>query len=1092
MTRARWKNEVDSEGGDSSGGDGTGGASVAPLIRAQTLGARVILIGTLRLDSSSDTLFALLLRTLFSPSFAVSREVLMGELWPEQTENRQRANLRQALYKLRRLGVQIGLSGDVVELEPSQVGESFALKRTSDRFEDDVILGNDPFGVFLPGYQAAGDEFSAWLTDVREVIHADVRRVLIDRLKVRRTRADWMGAEALARWLLQFDPLNEEATLTIAECMALNGSKTEAVRILDEYLAELGADAGDIKLPATLLKRRLSDPPGKRRKSFAPAEEHFVGREELLADLTLAMRRAKWHDGSATILHGPPGIGKTRVTEELAKVAAIEGFRVVRAACRESDSQRPLSLFLDLVPELLELPGAMGCDPESMAVLRRLSGGGEMSTSQNETSDSARVGLSQTKESPPRDIGVDYAPPAPIRRAVVELLSAVSDERGMVVVLEDAHLIDEASKDAALDILERLDSMRVLLLITSRSKLLFDIRRETIQFRVSTVPVGPLPAAHCKHLTLAVSQHFASQVSDDLLEWFSTASEGNPLFLRCLIYHWLETGSAGGVPPTLSGVLEQRIDRLTQESLIFLQTAALLGPFATGENVGLALELPQHKVLAAIETLSIAGALNPKSERVVDTHELVARCALARLSPLTANILHERIASLLEAKYEADNRVDLLREIGAHLLSITEGTQLRDFVVRHEADLAQAGSPACTLRLIEAAIKADPSLAERNYLRKTRMRLELDSGEARRALELRPSAMTLPMVDETLGDELADDALTRVDVAYRADVFADSHTLVEFCVAIAGANWLADAIRCRAAEVGLIITSNLCEVKLAFACTETFTWIEEVSMSDPARLRVALLHHTIFGDRSKALTLAHRHLEYADSLEDSVSRYHAYARAGFAFRIVGTERQSVHAYLHAFDIATKLGLPSLLLYISWQLSQVYIDNEQIDQANYWNNLLRSYLSPDIDPFYPQFAYAHFCRMEIQRGDFIAASLRLEEFFRRNPKLSAVRAAAYSTALSMGTSLIQPDWKPSYEQIQVALDRHKATSTSGTSDFFTSVLIMALLRMERHDEAVDFAATYMKVRRELSEPSACLDRAMESLDIHRAKPIPSGQ
>ena len=270
--------------------------------------------------------------------------------------------------------------------------------------------------VFLPGYQPEGDEFTHWLTDVREVIHADVRRVLVDRLKVRRTRADWMGAEAIARWLLQFDPLNEEATLTIAECMALNGSKTEAVRLLDQYLAELGAEAGDIRLPATILKRRLSDPPGKRRRSFAPTEEHFVGREELLADLTMAMRRAKWHDGSATILHGPPGIGKTRITEELAKVAAIEGFRVVRASCRESDAQRPLSVFLDLVPELLELPGAMGCDPESMSVLRKLGGGGESVLDDVETNASARE-------------SIPLPAPSAARKAILDLFSAVCFER---------------------------------------------------------------------------------------------------------------------------------------------------------------------------------------------------------------------------------------------------------------------------------------------------------------------------------------------------------------------------------------------------------------------------------------------------------------------------------------------------------------------------------------------------------------------------------------------------------------------------------------------------------------------------------------
>jgi hypothetical protein len=232
-------------------------------------------------------------------------------------------------------------------------------------------MGHEPFGPYLPGFAVPWPEFQAWIDEQREAVHADVRRVLADQLRRRKERADWGGADALARWLLQFDPLNEEATLTIAECTALSGSKHEALAILDRFLAELGPCAGDLRLQATLLRRRIAEPAARSRLSFAATERHFVGREQELAELTMAMRRARWHDGSAVLLHGAPGIGKTRLTHELEKVATIEGVRVAHASCRESDLLRPMSVFMDLVPDLMNRPGALGCSPESLATLRR-------------------------------------------------------------------------------------------------------------------------------------------------------------------------------------------------------------------------------------------------------------------------------------------------------------------------------------------------------------------------------------------------------------------------------------------------------------------------------------------------------------------------------------------------------------------------------------------------------------------------------------------------------------------------------------------------------------------------------------------------
>ena len=61
-----------------------------------------------------------------------------------------------------------------------------------------------------------------------------------------------------------------------------------------------------------------------------------------------------------------------RLLAEFGRMATLEGAQVVRVGCQARDTERPLSIFVDAVPLLLAVPGALGCAPESMAYLRRL------------------------------------------------------------------------------------------------------------------------------------------------------------------------------------------------------------------------------------------------------------------------------------------------------------------------------------------------------------------------------------------------------------------------------------------------------------------------------------------------------------------------------------------------------------------------------------------------------------------------------------------------------------------------------------------------------------------------------------------------
>src|SRR6185436_18623826 len=76
--------------------------------------------------------------------------------------------------------------------------------------------------------------------------------------------------------------------------------------------------------------------------------------------------------GGGCLIDGNAGIGKTRISSELARFAELQGVRVERVACKRADSDQPLSAFVSLVPRLRELPGALGCSRSSLVWLTRL------------------------------------------------------------------------------------------------------------------------------------------------------------------------------------------------------------------------------------------------------------------------------------------------------------------------------------------------------------------------------------------------------------------------------------------------------------------------------------------------------------------------------------------------------------------------------------------------------------------------------------------------------------------------------------------------------------------------------------------------
>ena len=82
----------------------------------------------------------------------------------------------------------------------------------------------------------------------------------------------------------------------------------------------------------------------------------FVGREREMAELTAAFEGALDGRGGLVMLAGEPGIGKTRLTEELTEVARDRGALVTSGACYEGGSAPPYWPWTQAIRSLLTEP----------------------------------------------------------------------------------------------------------------------------------------------------------------------------------------------------------------------------------------------------------------------------------------------------------------------------------------------------------------------------------------------------------------------------------------------------------------------------------------------------------------------------------------------------------------------------------------------------------------------------------------------------------------------------------------------------------------------------------------------------------------
>jgi class 3 adenylate cyclase/tetratricopeptide (TPR) repeat protein len=308
------------------------------------------------------------------------------------------------------------------------------------------------------------------------------------------------------------------------------------------------------------------------REAPSPRTAVFVDRESETAILNNFLRQVENGHGQAVGLVGEPGIGKSRLLAEFRRQVADGRVTWVEGRCLSYGTAIPYLLVLDL---LRSACGILETDTPDTVTEKVHAGLGAVAMDADEDG-TVLLHLLEIK-------GAAGSPalsnPEAVKSKAFEILRQLSvkssQQRPLVLVLEDLHWVDKISEEFLGFLAENVRSHRVLLLATYRP----GYQPPWIdKSYAGQTPLQPLSRDDSMQMVRSVlrAEHLVDLVTQEIV----AKADGNPFFLEQLALHAGEARDLRSdlmVPNTIHDVVMARIDRLPDETKRLLQTAAVIG-----------------------------------------------------------------------------------------------------------------------------------------------------------------------------------------------------------------------------------------------------------------------------------------------------------------------------------------------------------------------------------------------------------------------------------------------------------------------------------------------------------------------------------
>ena len=616
---------------------------------------------------------------------AQPRQRLAFLLWPDSTEGQARTNLRHVLHTLRR-----GLPDPerFIEVTPGTLRWRTDAPYRLDLEDFERALAGGSLRAAVDAY--AGDllegNYEDWALDERERLR-DRYLDALERLQRELEQGeDWPAAIRCAERLVRADPLREDGHRALMRLHDARGDRARALRVYHAYAAALQRELGvepsastRAAYEALLLVDAEAD--GPRGSTPASAGPPLVGRSAERARLAALWRSARRGGAQLALVTGEPGIGKSRLVEELRSWCEHAGAVCAEARAYPAEGAVAFGPVVTWLRSDALAVRLHRLDPADLAELSRL--------------------LPELQAPRPEPL-----PEAERRRRLFAALARALLAPGppLLLVADDLHWFDVPTLQF-LHYLLRTEPTAPLLVAATARREEIDARHPVADLIAGLQARGRCTEIGLPRLSRGDSALLAERMTGERLgeaegERLFAESEGNPLFLVEAVQAGPERDAGGRV----QAVIAARLARLSGPANELAGVAATIGREFSAAILAGAGDLDEQALVRGLDELWRRGIVRAHGLDAYDfSHGRIREAAYQALGPAQRRHLHLRVARALERARDADDD-GAAAALAPHYEAAGDAGRAVSWLVR-AADAAQRRhDPAGAARTLERAL----------------------------------------------------------------------------------------------------------------------------------------------------------------------------------------------------------------------------------------------------------------------------------------------------------------------------------------------------------------------------------------------------
>ncbi|WP_168929471.1 helix-turn-helix transcriptional regulator [Nocardioides sp. GY 10113] len=427
-----------------------------------------------------------------------------------------------------------------------------------------------------------------------------------------------------------------------------------------------------------------------------PTSQTLVGRETEIDRLVELLESPD--AGSAVLLSGDAGVGKTRLLIELRDRAQERGWQVLAGHCLDfGESALPYLPFSEVVGRVA------AADPELLArvaaehpAITRLQPGRR-----------TRAGADSE---PAADIGTP-TDRSDLFVAVQALLEAAAESAPLLLVIEDIHWADHSTRDMLGFLFARPFARPVRVIASYRSDDLHrrhPLRRQAAEWSrlpsLERLALGPLAEPAVRDL---VGQLAPSGLAEQQIRGIIDRAEGNAFFVEELV----ASQGRAAVSADLADLLLVRLDPLSDQARQVVRSMSAAGRRVGHDLLAAVADLPAPDLEAAIRQAVEMNVLEAGPRHYSFRHALLAEAVYDDLLPGERVRLHGQYVAALTA----GSAPGTAAELALHARRANDLDRAASASIEAGDEAMAVGGPDEAARHYEQALEllADPARAER-------------------------------------------------------------------------------------------------------------------------------------------------------------------------------------------------------------------------------------------------------------------------------------------------------------------------------------------------------------------------------------------